>query len=362
MVLVFSPSSRAWLVIVGYLFLLADILQLAQCFPLDLNQTTSWIDVKERDTGEITTTTPGTYTGIRLYPSCAGKEKFFKNAFDNMAKIASDAKTSVATVEKALAKDRKKMLPTERSYTDLYQSLYGTFDLKDKNKVKNAKAKLKVISKFVGKYAQGLSGNQFKLDVYCNGEAWVTDGKKDTEGVYTFKLPNEPLSVPTDNEHLDICKDEDGSRTTLAFVTTSRDHSKDYMTVCPLAWEAWTDDTTLVTKKAEGLKELLGKSLDEVLNKTPESVFLHELTHADSYFGNDALDDRKLGAEEEDDASAYEWVDITKLAKEDKDKTKISDIRPLDNADTMMYFLSGLYLSEKANWGDGICRDPKKVK
>ncbi|CAG8907918.1 unnamed protein product [Penicillium egyptiacum] len=380
MLLVFGPSSRAWLVIIGHLFLLANILQLAQCFPVDFNQNDSFVSVQRRQTGEVTTTTPGKYTEIRLQPSCAGKEDFFKDVFDNMAKITSDAKSSVATIEKAMAKDRKKMLPTEKSYMDLYQKLYGIFDPKDKNKVKNAKAKLKVISNFVGKYAQGLSGNQFKLDVYCDPKDWVTDGKKDAAGDYTFTLPNDPLSVPTDGNDLDICKEPDGSEKTLAFVTTSKDNSKDYMTVCPLAWTSWAGDT-LVTKKGEGLKNLLGKTIDNTLNKTPESLFLHELTHAEAYFGENALgkpnrlpvfsflsrklkrlltpmlqraDDRQLGKEGEHDPPAYEWVDITKLAEEDKDKTKISDIRPLDNA--------GLYLSEKANWGDGICRDPKTVK
>jgi hypothetical protein len=38
------------------------------------------------------------------------------------------------------------MLPTEKSYVDIYQSLYGMFDLKKKAKVDNAKRKLQILS------------------------------------------------------------------------------------------------------------------------------------------------------------------------------------------------------------------------
>lgn len=38
------------------------------------------------------------------------------------------------------------MLPTEKSYVDLYQSLYGEFKPTDKAAVKNAKTKLKSLS------------------------------------------------------------------------------------------------------------------------------------------------------------------------------------------------------------------------
>jgi hypothetical protein len=38
------------------------------------------------------------------------------------------------------------MLPTEKSYMDMYQSLYGMFDLKKNDKVQNAKEKLKALS------------------------------------------------------------------------------------------------------------------------------------------------------------------------------------------------------------------------
>lgn len=35
---------------------------------------------------------------------------------------------------------------------------------------------------FVTKYDQGLSGNAFKLDVYCDHTQWVTDGTKNKAG------------------------------------------------------------------------------------------------------------------------------------------------------------------------------------
>jgi hypothetical protein len=37
-----------------------------------------------------------------------------------------------------MSKDRKEMLPTEKSYVDLYQSLYGEFKPTDKTAAKNA--------------------------------------------------------------------------------------------------------------------------------------------------------------------------------------------------------------------------------
>jgi hypothetical protein len=97
MVVVFGPSSKAWMVIMGHLFLLAHILQLAHGFPLDFNQTTSSMDLEKRasPTGTAATTTPtgagapGKYTNIRLASSCAGRADFFETVFDNMAKIVS---------------------------------------------------------------------------------------------------------------------------------------------------------------------------------------------------------------------------------------------------------------------------------
>lgn len=163
----------------------------------------------------------------------------------------------------------------------------------------------------MSKYNQGNSTNGFKIDVYCDEIVWKTDGTKDEDGdckvpltsilrVFLFLCLDinllhgittdvyaldDPLSIPTGRENKDsICKEENGAQKTLAFVTSSRDNSKDFMTVCPRAWKAWTDKT-LVSKKQEPLKSLLTENIDEVLDSTPESLFLHELSHAESYFG-----------------------------------------------------------------------------
>ena len=156
----------------------------------------------------------------------------------------------------------------------------------------------------------------------------------------------------TDNKNTDICKEASGDENTLAFMTTSRGNVKDFMTVCPRAWKVWTGKT-LISQKQETLKSLLTKSIDDVLDATPESLFLHELSHTESYFSAKGSlgkwilslmlllshghlrwlsiwrkDDEDLNNGE----SAYEWVAINKLAKEDKDETTISKIRPLKNA------------------------------
>ncbi|KAF3024569.1 hypothetical protein E8E15_008120 [Penicillium rubens] len=368
MVMVFGPPGRALLVIIGHLLFFSDILQLAQGLPFDFNQTTSSIDLEKRAPGGRTWTSPGKYTNIRLADSCAGKEKFFETTFDDMSKMVSDAKKTIPTIEKALNKDRKKMLPTEKSYVDIYQSLYGMFDLKKKAKVDNAKRKLQILSDFVGKYDQGLSRNQFHFDIYCDGTDWQDSGKKSKDGDAIMVLQGDPLAHPTLTENpTDICLEANGDKETLAFVTTSTNKSKDYMTICPKAWNEWQGKDTLATKQSKALKSLLGETIDDLVNETPESVLLHELTHAQAFFGASVLDDRKVGQEDPDDDDAYEWDLLTKLADEDKDvaqpkgAARNKDIRPLDNADTSMFFLSGLYLSAKGNWGNGICRDPKKV-
>lgn len=59
---------------------------------------------------------------------------------------------------------------------------------------------------------------------------------------------------------------------------------KDFMTICPKAWKEFSSDT-LVKKQKQELKKLMGKSVDDLVNSTPESLFLHELTHAQAFFG-----------------------------------------------------------------------------
>ncbi|KAJ5040071.1 hypothetical protein NUH16_009871 [Penicillium rubens] len=256
-----------------------------------------------------------------------------------MSKMVSDAKKTIPTIEKALNKDRKKMLPTEKSYVDIYQSLYGMFDLKKKAKVDNAKRKLQILSDFVGKYDQGLSRNQFHFDIYCDGTDWQDSGKKSKDGDAIMVLQGDPLAHPTLTENpTDICLEANGDKETLAFVTTSTNKSKDYMTICPKAWNEWQGKDTLATKQSKALKSLLGETIDDLVNETPESVLLHELTHAQAFFGASVLDDRKVGQEDPDDDDAYEWDLLTKLADEDKDvaqpkgAARNKDIRPLDNA------------------------------
>lgn len=156
----------------------------------------------------------------------------------------------------------------------------------------------------------------------------------------------------TDNKNTDICKEANGDEDTLAFMTTSRGNVKDFMTVCPRAWKAWTGKT-LISQKQETLKSLLTKSIDDVLDATPESLFLHELSHTESYFSakgslgkwipslmlllsHGHLRWLSIWRKDDEDLNngepAYEWVAINKLAKEDKDETTISKIRPLKNA------------------------------
>ncbi|CAI7667423.1 unnamed protein product [Penicillium manginii] len=256
--MIFGPRSREWLAIVSHLVLLASIFNVVQGFPVEFNQTIASVYVERRNSEPSTDTWTdpgGAYTGFRLHSSA----------------------------------------------------------------LKNAQAKVKTLSGFVSKYNQGNSTNGFKIDVYCDEIVWKTDGTKDEDGDYVYAL-DDPLSIPTGRENKDsICKEENGAQKTLAFVTSSRDNSKDFMTVCPRAWKAWTDKT-LVSKKQEPLKSLLTENIDEVLDSTPESLFLHELSHAESYFGRSgSLNDEALNYGTE----AYEWVDINKLAKQDKDQTSL---------------------------------------
>lgn len=87
----------------------------------------------------------------------------------------------------------------------------------------------------------------------------------------------------TNNKNTDICKEANSNENTLAFMNTSQGNVKDFMTVCPRAWKVWTGKT-LISQKQETLKSLLTKFIDNVLDTTPESLFLHELSHTESYF------------------------------------------------------------------------------
>ncbi|MBZ6374533.1 MAG: hypothetical protein LBE67_05840 [Kocuria palustris] len=164
----------------------------------------------------------------------------------------------------------------------------------------------------MGKYDQGLSRNQFHFDIYCDGTDWQDSGKKSKDGdgeshttkfrfqdrnhlilrpiIAIMVLQGDPLAHPTLTENpTDICLEANGDKETLAFVTTSTNKSKDYMTICPKAWNEWQGKDTLATKQSKALKSLLGETIDDIVNETPESVLLHELTHAQAFFGASVL-------------------------------------------------------------------------
>jgi hypothetical protein len=79
-----------------------------------------------------------------------------------------------------------------------------------------------------------------------------------------------------------------GDQQTLAFMMTTTDNSRDVMTICPSGWTAW-GDRYISQYAAKSLSDMLDQSLDKIGDTSPELTLLHELTHAESFFGDQVM-------------------------------------------------------------------------
>lgn len=60
----------------------------------------------------------------------------------------------------------------------------------------------------------------------------------------------------------------------------------DYMTICPLGWERFSEAIPVPVQKARSLSDLEYEHLDDVAKLPADGIFIHELTHAE-YFWED---------------------------------------------------------------------------
>jgi hypothetical protein len=61
---------------------------------------------------------------------------------------------------------------------------------------------------------------------------------------------------------------------------------QDVMTICDHSWQKW-QGRHLTDWAAKSLADVSNKVLDSILNESPELTLLHELTHAEAFFGSE---------------------------------------------------------------------------
>lgn len=80
----------------------------------------------------------------------------------------------------------------------------------------------------------------------------------------------------------------------MGFSAKTRDNTRNYLTICPKAWDSFTSDNSygdsLIDWNQKGLGEnfsggMEGKSLESIVRVSPEGLFTHELSHFQSRFG-----------------------------------------------------------------------------
>lgn len=132
----------------------------------------------------------------------------------------------------------------------------------------------------------------------------------------------------------------------MAFITKAKDHSKGYMTICAAMLKL--KGRSPPNLRSKSLKSLIGKTLEDSLENTVDTILLHELTHIDSFWRDKALGklencfyiariklanmDRKDDATMNDGEPAYTFTGVHQLAGDDNDVTIIKKIRPLKSA------------------------------
>jgi hypothetical protein len=67
------------------------------------------------------------------------------------------------------------------------------------------------------------------------------------------------------------------------------DNGGDYMTICQHGWNRFAGSSAIPVEQEKSISELEAVHLDDIGKYPPDSVFVHELTHADDFWDNLAI-------------------------------------------------------------------------
>ncbi|KAL4938536.1 hypothetical protein BDV06DRAFT_225903 [Aspergillus oleicola] len=357
------------------------------------------------------------YPVFRLHPNCAGymdlssgqsesgsesgsgsdsgsiseaTKAWFAKMIGNVIHLNKEARGIIPNLRETLDQfsdgeiRRSDMSNEAKSHIDLFMSLYGKFKPDDHAAVKRAKDQVEFLANFVDRYIEGLELNAFNIDIICDYKLWknakYANGSKskrifhpqlfikhsgkagfDREHIAGFKLVNEPMCPffpPKSDQQLDVCKGRSGENTIMAFSAKTRGDSKNYITICPLAWDHFTNDRpygdSLEKWYAKGFGGLEWKSLEQIVRLSPEGVLTHELSHSDAYWGSSKLEDIKLKA---GGPSAYGFENVERLGQQDKSESNLNNVDALKNAETYEFWSAAGWLRQ-CNWSSSVCMDP----
>lgn len=85
----------------------------------------------------------------------------------------------------------------------------------------------------------------------------------------------------------------EGNPTLWAQMDITAPLTQDVMTICDHSWDKW-DGGHLADWAAKPLADIKRQDLDSILNASPELTLLHELTHAEAFFGKTGVKGKPL--------------------------------------------------------------------
>ncbi|KAL4981674.1 hypothetical protein BDW68DRAFT_183272 [Aspergillus falconensis] len=215
--------------------------------------------------------------------SCSSYASYLAEVMDNIEDMLGSAISGLGIIRDTLGKKRNEQTDDERAKMDFFMSMYGLFDPTRKADIARARARILDAESFAQKAADGLDLDTLKTTIFCNDDHLVVAGINEN-GDEEYISTGVPAMTPID----DMSGKCAAFTSVLAFMMTTTDNSQDVMAICPRCWKDWSN-RYISQYYAKSLSDVLGESLDDIANGSPEVTLLHELSHAESFFGTDVM-------------------------------------------------------------------------
>ncbi|KAJ6025072.1 hypothetical protein N7540_005869 [Penicillium herquei] len=259
----------------------------------------------------------------------------FAEILYSVLEINRGALASIATLESAwdTMNSKGKLSSEEKTQINFYMAMYGSFKATDSTGMERASDRIAQLKSFTNEYVEGLDNDSFNVRIICDVSAWeATDADADDEGWLLEDERSLFLIEKKSSEQSNVCEDSNGDDSFAFMMDTGFGY--DYMTICPKGWTNFAEATAIPEQKAKSISDLEFQDMDDVAKKPVDGVFVHELTHADDFWGGKALDDIELA----DGRVAYGFENIADLANEGNSEDDATQLKALKNADTYKYW------------------------
>ncbi|KAJ5740284.1 hypothetical protein N7493_000156 [Penicillium malachiteum] len=265
----------------------------------------------------------------------------FGDILNDVKIINEGAYAATSTLQSAWTKmsNNEELSTEEKSQIDFYMAMYGTFKKDDNTGMTRASGQISRLTDFSNAFVQGLELGIFNIRIIWEDTAfelidYINDDTSEKEEGWSFGNDAESFVITRKSTSQNsICEDADGNSLALAFVMPGT-ADYDYLTICPEGWTAFNEATTISAQKAKSVSDLEYEDLDTVVKKPAESIFIHELTHAGSFWGTLKTDDVALSKGDK----AYGFEKIVQLAEEGNSEDDATELKSLKNADTYAYW------------------------